>query len=355
MPDLRKITYTIFLCTLFARSGFAQHIDTLNQEYLNVWYEKMDRQLAIRLSPNSSYETFRVETEPFPLILYPNIRTNFQFGFFHRWLAVYLNVAPRFLPGNSDLDLKGKTKYLRLRLALNFHRWENELVFSRVRGYYLRNTQDYFTWDKGDPYYQFPNLQNRGLYGSSTYYFNPKFSYRHLSTQTERQLKSAGSVAALFNFRYFFIEGLNSDLPGIRTQKSRNLEANLGFGYHHTFIIDKQFYVSMGFSPGLGIINTKLNNLPGSGDTGSTETNLSYRWDATGGIGYQGKSFFGGLYVDASRNAHRERNTTVLNSSTFIFYRFFIGWRIPAPKPLNDVMDWAERVYKPIFDKRSRK
>lgn len=341
------------LCGIPEISG--QNPDTSRHVFQDGWVEKMDRKLALRFSPNSNYETFRIETDPKPVVLYPNVNTSFQFGFFHRWLAVYINLAPKFFPGNRDFETKGKTEYLRLRLALNFHSWENELILSRVNGYYLQNTRDYIDWARGDPYIQYPNLQYRGLYGSSAYYLNPKFSYRHLSTQTERQLKSAGSFVPLLNYRYFTLDDQGVPLPEINTRKSRNLEFSLGFGYHHTFIMDRGFYISLGLTPGIGFINTKLTARALSSTETSRESNASYRWDGTAGLGYQGRSFFAGIYLDASSSAHREMNTTVLNSSTLIFYRFFVGWRITAPKPLNDAMDWAERIYQPILDKTLKK
>ena len=115
------------------------------------------------LSLNNSFETFEVKVPGNRYVIYPNKPNNLRFKFNYRFITFSFQFAPKFLPGNGDEELKGKTKTFEIGPSLIFRHWFLNLEYSKVRGYYLENTDDWIDRQKGDPYVQFPDLQYNGF------------------------------------------------------------------------------------------------------------------------------------------------------------------------------------------------
>jgi len=171
----------------------AQMVDTMSIKIEDGWIEKMSNKIAVEISFNNSYNIFEVRTPANKIILYPNTANNVRLKLNYEFISFGIQFAPDFIPGNGDKEIKGNTKSLQLGTALIFRHWFADLSYTKVKGFYLKNTDDYSTWINGDPYIQFPDLQHKGFSISSGYINNSKLSFRSLTSQTERQLKSAGS------------------------------------------------------------------------------------------------------------------------------------------------------------------
>ncbi len=290
--------------------------------------------MSLKLSLNTDYETFRVQTETNTIALSPNVSTISSIGVNYRFLFLTIGFAPDFLPGNGDNEIKGKTESLNLGLGMIFRRWFTNIKYTRVKGYYLENTSDYRLWEEGDPYIQFPDLHYHGISFATGWKFNPKVSLKSLITQTERQLKSAGSFMPVLNVRNYVIDDQSAS-PGGATQKSVNLDWSIGAGYMYTFVINERFYTSLTFIPNIGFIHTKLITRFPTGNVESNQDNFAFRWDGKGAVGYNGKKFFTGLYIGVSGISNKQENTTVVNYNTRLFYQLFAGMRFKYPKILD--------------------
>jgi len=154
------------------------------------WIERMKNHFGLKLSLDNNYETFMVDTETNDISLYPNISNVIQLGLSYRFLRIGIGYAPRFLPGNGDEDIKGKTRSFYFTTYIFTRHWFQELEYSTVQGYYLKNTADHIPWVEGDPYIQLPDLHYSGISGVTGYNLNPRLSLRSISLQTERQLKA---------------------------------------------------------------------------------------------------------------------------------------------------------------------
>jgi len=84
-----------------------------------------------------------------------------------------------------------------------------------------------------------------------------------------------------------------------------------------------------------------------TGNTITKQDNFIYRWDGKTGIGYNGSSFYSGLYANISGTKYKQENTTVMNFETRVFYHVFIGFRIKSP-------DYIERQVTKIENKTHR-
>ncbi|HPE56666.1 MAG TPA: DUF4421 family protein [Bacteroidales bacterium] len=321
--------------------SIASSIDTSRVIREQGWIEKMNHTIGIKISLDNNYESFRVSTTTSDISLYPNISSVLNFGLYYRFLRVGFGVAPSFLPGNGDTKTRGDTRSFYLDVSAYPRHWYQNFSYSVVRGYYLENTVDYIpNWSPGDPYILLPDLYFTGFSGTTGYYLNPRLSLKSLTIQTERQLKSAGSFSANLNYRFYTIDDRSTPSPGGATQKSNNIEITLGTGYIYNFVIGEKFYASMAALPAIAFINTKLFTRYESEEFENTQHNWGFRWDGRGALGYNGRKFFGGLYITASGLEYKQENTTAINFDTRVYYQLFIGIRINAPGFMNNTFDW---------------
>ncbi|MCZ4409022.1 DUF4421 family protein [Cryomorphaceae bacterium 1068] len=317
---------------------FGQGEDTIVALDSEKWIEKMNDKLAIDLSANNDFHRFELRTDDLRLVLYPNTPTNLKLKLNYRFLSVGIKYAPTFIPGNDDTEQRGTTKNFGLQTELIFDHWFLDLAYNSVNGFYLRNSDELISELEEGEYLLFPDLKYRGFRISSGYSQNTNFSLRSLTTQTERQLKSAGSFMPMINFRYYIIDD-QSD--GNTTQKSNNTEVDIGPGYAYTFVMNENFYFSLGGSANMGYLRTKLTTRFPDGDLVTNSDNLVLRLDGRTGIGYNGDRFYTGLYATLSETRYRQESTTAINFDTRLLYHLFFGVRIKAPrfieKPVKSV------------------
>lgn len=333
---MKGFNLKIYILTSFLLPCYwavAQKTDTITNTIENGWIEKMSSKIAFDFSFNNSFKTFEVETSSNKVLLYPNTPNNLRLKANYEFISIGIQFSPEFLPGNGDNDLKGKTKSFQLGTSLVFRHWFSDISYSKVRGYYLKNTSDFnSSWASGDPFSQFPDLNFEGISISAGYINNSRFSLKSLSTQTERQLKSSGSFIPIFNLDYYVI---NDKSNATNTQKSNNIEVSIGPGYACTFVLKERFYSSLGVFGSIGYLNTKLTTRTISEDIITNQDNLVLRGDCKVGIGYNGRKFYSGLFGSVSGTCFRQENTTVMNTETRVFYHLFFGMRFNAPKFLK--------------------
>lgn len=332
------VTFTL----IFQWKVNGQTADTTRVKIENGWIEKMNNKIALDISLNNSYEIFEVKTPDTKFVLYPNTPTNLRLKLNYRFISFGFQFAPNFIPGNGDEDIKGTTKSFELGTTLIFKHWFTNLSYSKVKGYYLENTDDFIILQKGDPYIQFPDLQYKGSTISAGYIHNSKFSLRSFTSQTERQLKSAGSFIPIFNFRYYNIDDKSS---GASTQETDNIEANIGPGYAYTFVIKEKFYLSLDLLATFGYLNTNLTTRQPSGNIVTKQDNFVFRWDGKTGIGYNGRKFYSGLYANVSSARYNQENTTAVNFDTRVFYHLSFGIRLESPDYLKRFMNKIEKKF----------
>ncbi|MFH6767107.1 DUF4421 family protein [Gaetbulibacter aquiaggeris] len=296
------------------------------------YIEKMSNQLAMDISLNNSYEIFEVKTPNNKSILYPNTPTNLRLKLNYRFISFGFQFSPDFLPGNGDENIKGETKSFEIGTSLIFKHWFVDASYSKVKGYYLYNSEDYGTLLPGDPYFQFPDLHYSGFKVASGYLSNSKFSLRSLTIQTERQLKSVGSFIPVFNLSFYTIDD-KSD--GTSTQKSNNIETTVGPGYAYTFIVKENFYMSLGLSGSIGYLNSKITTRSVSESVLTKQDNFIFRWEGKVGMGYNGNRFYTGLYGNISGTQYEQQNTSVMNFDNRVSYHLFFGMRFQPPDYLN--------------------
>lgn len=318
--------------------------DTLGVFVQDGWIEKMDKYASYKAAMTNDIEVFTVDTKTNDIELYPNTSSFLRLSFNYAFISLNFKFAPSFFPGNgNDEKEKGETKSISFGADFTFKHWVQSLHYYTGKGYYLNNTKDYEPgWEKGDPYIQFPELRYFCIQGSTGYSFNEKFSVKSLTTQTERQVKNAGTFLPMLAYRYYIInndEELSASVTS--TQKSNNFEVSLGAGYYYTFVVKRDFYFSIGATPSIGMLFMKLyTRTPGNTEVSRQQDPL-FRLDSRVALGYNGVRFFTGVLINATSTAFEQENTQVINSNARMNYQLHVGYRFQAPKKLRDKVGYV--------------
>jgi len=243
----RTLIYTFFIFLLLeVQTSFAQsdagNRDSIFHEYI----ENYKDLLTCKLSLGSKEDGFDLENTSRYKIR-SNNKTKLNAGINYRWLAFSLTFAPNLFNENVDNNIKGETKSFGFGFSSNFHRIIQKINYSRVKGYYLDNTNAFDpTWKAGDPYIHLPGLIFRSFSGQTAYKFNDNFSFNAINSQTERQVKSAGTFLPSVSYQHFVVKD-PKPLPGqTSSQKSKKLEVVFSPGYYYTLVTPSNLYASAG-------------------------------------------------------------------------------------------------------------
>jgi hypothetical protein len=345
--DLRWGIVTCIILALLTFEVKAQLDESLKVIKEDGYIEKMSQYVGLKLSMSNHIETFLLQTDANKIELYPNTSTTGKISFNYRFISFSIGYTPRFIPGNGDNVTLGKTKSSGYGFGLSFRHWFHDLSYTRTRGYYLNNTRDYNTaWVSGNPYIQFPDLVYKKFQGITGYSFNPKFSVNSLTSQTERQLKSAGSFIPLAVYRYYIIDDRTPLAAANTSQRTNNFEFAISAGYHYTVVLKQNFYFSLEFAPGFGYNFAKLYTRSQTESVITRSKSPEFRWDGRGAIGYNGDRFFAGAILNLGGTSFRQEHTTAINNGYTAFYQLFLGYRLNTPKILSESVDKALRMIK---------
>lgn len=328
------LSLSIFLSQLNSQ---AQESDSVAPVKKEAAIEYMGKYITLKLTQNSDIEGLAVITPSNKIVLNPNISSVTRFSANYKFLSFSFRYIPKFLTGNNDLALRGKTKGTGYDFAFNFKHWLQHLSYTKTKGYYLENTSDYINnWKPGDPYIQFPLLVYQNFEGKTAYNFNPDYSVNAISSQSERQLRSAGSFIPHFQYRYYIIDDKTALTGTNTTQKSKTWELLLGAGYNYTFVLKKNFYLAMGLTPSFGLNFINLTTRFPTGYVHTNQTNAIFRIDGQAGLGFNGERFFAGVYSKLATESYNQQHTNAVTSNSRLAFQVFVGYRLKAPKFLQE-------------------
>ena len=351
--DARPIVLVCVSLAFADRSVSQDSIPVTSDDQQSAYIEDMAQYLSFKLSANDQFQTFAVLTPDISYQLVPNTAVKTTLAVNHRYLSASVSHAPSFLPGNNDDDRKGNTSSGGLGLAFNFERWMVGAQYSTTYGYYLSNTEEFVPgWNAAsDPYIQFKDLTLREYGGVLGWKADRRFSFRALSVQTERQLRSAGSFVPSLVMRYYIVDDRTPLTGSNSSQRSDNLELLVVPGYFHTLVLRHRFYMGLGARMGGGVIRSSvLTRLPG-GEFTFVQVNAVLRMEGDVALGYNGDRFFGGLQVHGNHDRFRQEGTAVVTRNDAFNWQVFLGYRFDAPGILRRGMDAVDRSAKRIQGK----
>ena len=332
-------------------SAGAEPVDSVADRYI----ESMDRYLSLKLSATDQVESFAVSSSGTEILLEPNTVMRTKLAVNYRFVSFSVNYVSPLIEGNDDDPLKGSTTSGGFGVEFNLSKWIIAARYDRTIGYYLKNTEDFIPgWKEGtDPYLQFPELHYKEFGGALAYKFDPRFSFRALSVQTERQLRSAGSFVPGLLYRYYIVDD-RTPLTGTNSsQRSNNLEVILFPGYAHTFVLKHDWYLGLAAYAGYGFIHTDLLTRTPQGDISTVQNNPIFRVEGSGALGYNGRRLFLGAQLRISAEAYDQMGTGTVVQNDLLNWQVFVGYRFNAPKFLDKITDSAERKKAELLRKKA--
>jgi len=347
-----KYTISLFSVFLFIfcypGQVFAQNAadSTLKSMPAFEYIAKVDTIISLKLNENTEFEQFVQTVNDVTYDIRPNITLGTKISFSYRFISFGIGFKPKFIPGNNDNDMQGKTKAISFGTNIITSHLMQELQFAYIKGFYLHNTGDFIPdWQEGtDPYLQLPDNKYAIIRGSTGYKINENYSVKSISSKTEIQLKSCGSLIPVLAYDYYELDNKSDDPSQTSSQFSSNFDMIASLGYMYTFVIRSKFYVSAGLFGGAGFHHTKLLTRLPAEELEDKYTNPLFRMQERIGFGYNSRKFFGGAEIFSSQSSHSESDNIVQIQTARTSFQVFVGYRFNAPKFLKHETDVVKSI-----------
>lgn len=254
----------------------------------------------------------------------------------------------------KDEKTKGITKTFNLAFSLNGKRHRIETSIRSFQGFYDDDLIKYgLPINDSSIHYQDPSMHLQEYRGKFFWFFNKKkrFSYAAAYSNTQRQLKSAGTLLLISNVYGFRIQsdtgmvpwpatplfGMDANINGFR---SIGISLNPGFSYN--LVLFKRLFANATFSWGPELQFRKISHKDGIEKT-SIDLGLS-ALDYRGSIGYNGKYFYIYWFIMGDVNAFDPQNLSMVKSMIYqggIFgYRFKFENKFTKWLQANKIYSW---------------
>ncbi|RXM38504.1 hypothetical protein BOQ62_16475 [Chryseobacterium sp. CH21] len=272
-------------------------------------------------------------------VLSINNKTKTSLSIDYRIISATLSFAPRFLNGNNDDNMKGKSSYTDFSFRFFPGRIIQNLYYKNVRGFYVENMKDLFPqWEEGrDPYLQFPDLRVQSFGGSTSYVLNKHFSAKTIYTQGEWQKKSSGSWVPFVDYDLTIFRNKIDEV------KSKETQYNIGgnIGYFYNWVIGTKVNIAPYLAVGVGGKFSSYRDL----ENGGVKENAQYATIRMQGglhVGYNTDRFLFGGKINFNANAYDQKdNQTVENNN--LYGLLYIGYRFAPPKVVKNTYDKIQK------------
>ena len=305
------------------------------------YIKDLSHKLSIRILSVNKFTSFDIKDNDIDsLISYsPNRNLNLGFGVNYKWFGLWFAFNFPFI--NNDDEIYGETKRFDAITSIFLRKLAIDFYLSSYRGFYIENPELYLPdWQSGMAYPQRSDISTTKIGGSCTYAFKyRKYSTKAAFIQTELQKKSAGSFLLGGYFSYFRIAGDSSFVPyELKDIYNPDLLFNnlsvygggVTFGYTHTFVLWKKFYISFTLVPGVSIQGYEIDYE--TGQEKKTGSFLAGRFLARAAFGYNSEKSYAGFTASSdsySGNTGKEQQGS-LNYEVGVI-RFFYGRRFNFP------------------------
>lgn len=277
-----------------------------NSTYKESFPDKVTLRLSLQTTSNSFTLRDKITRNKTEFI--PNDKSYLGLSILFRFLEVDFGYAPNFLSENKD---NGDSKLITFNIRTFFGQYMQTVDIYKQKGFFIRTQELTLPID---------DLKTFKIGGTSSYIFNPDFSFRAIGFQNEWQKESVGSFIPSISYYYtkFKLED-----PIIENQLEYSFKMAVGPGYYYNWVFDENFILSAGATGGLGF------NLSKSQGKTSLDGLAQLIFRLTGG--YNSENFFSGVNINTQLLTHTSAENFVLDDS-ISFLEFYVGYRFDAPK-----------------------
>lgn len=260
--------------------------------------------------------------------LEPNKQDRIGASVSFRGITASYSYAPNFLAENKD-NKESKLFTLNFRTFFGNHFMQTLDVYSE-KGFYIS--------DDNQSIY-LPKTKNFKIGGGTSYIWNENFSFRAITSQDEKQLKSIGSFIP--RIIYFYSKfNLKSDLGNQPIDEDyTSFDIAFAPSYYYNFVPTKNLLLSAGVSAGIGLNYSKYEN---EDSLTTLLTELNFRGSVTYDID---NFYFGSHYSYLILNHDADRSSRVVDNIPY--FQIFVGYRFKAPKSL---VEFADKMQNKLDD-----
>jgi hypothetical protein len=311
-------------------SSYITHLDTLLHVLSWVSANQMEYTL--------------VYNKEFKLLLAPNNTNNLSFGFSYRYLDLGFSFSPPFMNKEHNSENRGKTDQFSFGTGFSMHRFKLSFDLSNVKGFYLKNSQDFTRAALPDsPYMVYPNLSVRYLSLMVRYNLNPNFSTAALTSGTQIQKRSACTILPSLQVATYKFDD-ESKPSGVQNESTYSTDVNLLVPLAGTLVLSPKFSASLAVGPSLGVDFFKSVSLDNTNEVVlSRGTKLTTGYSLQTSVGYHGKRLFAGFESRYRGYGHKIEDISRLKKE-YSYFQVFIGWRFTPPRFAKKSLDWANKV-----------
>jgi len=304
--------FIVCFAVAFCSSGHAQiENDSIVYSIKTEYIEKFPNRITARALYTSTFNSyvFYDRNSDASFTVEPNKQNKIGASVSYSFITLAYTFAPDFMAENRD---NADSKLFNLHLRAFFGKWTQSFEIFNQKGFYETVSGIYA-----------PDLNNLKIGGSTSYIFNDRFSYRSISNQDERQVKSAGSFLAGVNYYYNRFNLFAEDEEETIDENFYFIDFAFTPGYHYNFVPIRNMLLSAG-----GIVGIGLNHTWGLDET---TTSLLTLWSVSGTATYDIENlFFGADFNYLSLNHNSDDSTYTRDNISH--FQLFIGYRFKAPK-----------------------
>jgi hypothetical protein len=326
------LCYFLFVFSVEARSLKGYLSAQKDSNYIETYY----KDLIIRLYSGEKTHSLELsdQSTPYRLKYLPNGYFNIGAGVNFRSFGISL--ATKIPIFQNSVIKHGETKRLGIQSYIYTGKFAVDILASFLNGYYLNNSFSHLKTYTRNKEYQRPDISSANFGVSLNYIFNnSRFSYRAAFSDTERQLKSAGSFLAggsIFSYqtradssivpreidRKYFIKSRDISKSGVLA-----INANLGYAYSLIFLKNGIFTLS--YIMGSGIQD---NSIDREFANGVNKWRFSINHSGRLGVGYRFNRYFVRLSMirTTQYTSLKYNDLSVVNGTNF--FQVSLGKRI---------------------------
>jgi hypothetical protein len=320
--DLKKIILSvpifIFPLLCFSQETEEEIIYKEESEY-KVSYPNRITARAFYVNTSNSLQIKDRNSDDF-FNLEPNKQNRIGASVSFRGITASYSFAPNFMAQNKDNE-NSKLFTFGLRTFFGKHFMQTFDLFNE-KGFYLS--------DNSVSIY-LPKTNNFKIGGATSYIWNENFSFRAITSQDEKQLKSTGSFIPRIIY-YYSKFNLKTDLvnPPI-DEDYKSFDIAFAPSYYYNLVPTKNMLLSAGVSAGIGLNYSKYE---GEDSLTTLLTELNFRGSATYDID---NLYLGAHYSYLILNHDADRSSRV--EDNIPYFQIFVGYRFKAPKSLVEFAD----------------
>lgn len=304
--DLKKIVlfWLVGLLSCKAQEPSEQH------DYFKSYDDKVITSVYYFDTSNSFQFASTIDGVTNYLNLIPNRREQIGLSLSYKLIDISYGISPRFFDVNKD---NSNSSLVNFGTRFIVKQWMQTLLYSNQKGFYAEDSEFKSS---------FPKMRSVKIGGTTSYIFNPKFSFKTIANQNQWQTKSSGSFIPTLSI---YNTSLNLN-DGNGDNKSNIWLATLAPSYYYNWVISNRVLVSSGIALGAGF------NIIDGDFSSVLESTLNFK------LGYNSDSFFS--FVTLNYSVFVQDNDSLFNFNEDIStLRVTAGYRFDPPKKVKQLYD----------------